>query len=84
MQHLFKNYTTDRATNNGLLDLCGTTQKEGENEQEFKSRLDGIISRCGKVNPQHQVKTLFISVLIPEMFTLVEAFQERHRKVSYP
>lgn len=53
-------------------------------EQELESRINGVVSRCGNTHLQHQVKTLFISGLLPKISILVESFREQNRKVSFP
>lgn len=75
---------TGEAVKNDLLKLRTTSQKKGEKEQEYARRLIRVLSHCSNAHPQHRLMTMFISELLPKIYTLVEYFRERQRKVSYP
>lgn len=79
IQYLLRNYATNNAINEAILELRDIKQKSQEDETAYSTRLMTAEFRCGNVHSTEEKMTMFIDGLDLGIRSLVARFREEQR-----
>ena len=82
VQYLLRNYATNNAISEAILEFRDTQQRPDEDETAYSTRLLSAELRCGNVHSSEEKMTMFIDGLLPGIRSLVARERETRRDQS--
>ena len=83
VQYFLLSYATDSVIEEAIRDLRDITQKSGEAEVDYSTRLTESELRCGNIHRWNERKLRFIDGLLPEIKPIVAQYNRNHRNATY-
>ena len=83
VQYLLRSYATATSIQEAIIDFRDISQRRGETEKEFSTRLNTSFYRCGNVHSVGEKATMSIDGLDPVIKTLVAQRTDESRRMPH-